>query len=59
MIQHGRRHSRRPDERQLIDVEVDRQVHLAVGAGDVGRQELGLQIDQLIIMRKLAGAHIE
>ncbi len=45
--------------RQRIDVEVHRQVHLAVRALDVCRQELGLEMHQLLVGLDASGGNVE
>ena len=45
--------------RQRIDVEVHRQVHLAVRALDIGRQELGLEVHQLLVCADAASGDIQ
>ena len=45
--------------RQRIDVEIHRQIHLAVRALDIGRQEFGLEMHQLLVLFDFAGRHIQ
>jgi hypothetical protein len=58
MVEYGGWHSWGADERKLVDVEVDRQIHFAVGPFDVRGQKLCLQIHQLMIVTDFAGAHV-
>ncbi len=59
MIENGGRDLRRTQMRQRVDVEVHRQVHLAVRALDVGRQELGLEIHQLLVRLDAASRNLQ
>ena len=54
MIEHRDRLRTRPDERQLIDVDIHRQEELAVGSLGAGDQEHRLQIEQLPVERQIA-----
>ena len=59
VVEDGCRNSRRAQMRQRVDVEVDREVHLAVGPLDIGGQELGLEIHELLIGGDSSGGDVE
>src|SRR5262245_51862920 len=59
MVENGGRDLRRTQLRQRIDVEVHRQVHLALSALDVGRHEHGLEAHQLLVHFDAASRDIQ
>ena len=59
MVENGGGNSWRAQVRQRINVEIHRQIHLAVRALDVGRQELGLEMHQLLVLFDFSGRHIQ
>src|SRR5262245_22680432 len=59
MVENGGRDLRRPQMRQWVDVEVHGQVHFAVRALDVGGQELGLEVYQLLVRLDFARRDLE
>jgi len=58
MIYNARGNASGADERELVDIEIDRQIHFAISAFDVGGEEFCLQIHQLMIVGNLARAHV-
>ncbi len=58
MIEDSYRLPGRSNEWKLIDVKIERQVHFAIGSFDVGRKELGLQIEKLTIERNAAARDV-
>ena len=59
MIQDAGRHGAGPDERQLVDVEIDREIHFPVRPFYVGCQELGLQVEELIVVFDRSGRDVK
>src|SRR6185437_12314851 len=59
MVENGGRDLRRTQLRQRVDVEVHRQVHLPVRALDVGCQEHGLEVHQLLVDVDAASGDIQ
>ncbi len=49
----------RSQERKLVKIDVDRQVHLAIRSFNSRDQELSLQIEQLQVSRNLSLSYIE
>ena len=43
---------------ELIEVEIDGQIHFAIGSLDVGREEFRLQIHELLVIGNLLRAHV-
>ena len=58
VIQHADRQTWRANERELVDVGIDWQIHLAIGPFQIRNKKLGLQIEELIVVPKSAGQHV-
>ena len=58
MIVHRGRCAAGADEGELIEVEIDRQVHLPIGPLHVGGDEFGLHAEELVVKGDLALADV-
>src|SRR6056297_2917922 len=58
MIQYPNRHPTRPEENELVEVEIQRDGDFAVRSFETVDQKFRLEIEQLRIARNFAGRHV-
>ena len=59
MVHDRDRESTRTYKWQLIHIDIDREIHFAIGSLYVADQELGLEIEELHIAWNSSGSHLQ